>query len=140
MQDLPLFIAHHLALTYALVSILVLLSILEAVRFRRSNFRIDITSAIQMINHQNAAIIDIRPNDLFTKGHILNAISLSNQDLLGNSKKIEKFKKRPIILVCSNGLDSQKVAMLLVKQGYTIHVLSGGIRAWNEAGMPLIKD
>jgi rhodanese-related sulfurtransferase len=140
MQDLTIFISQHPGLFSAAAIIFVLAMIVELLRAKRGNSRIDIPKAIQFINHDNAVVIDIRANDLYRKGHIIDAHSIAAKDLTSNTKKIEKFKTRPIIITCNAGLESQKVAALLLKQGYNAYSLSGGTRAWTDAGMPLIKE
>ena len=52
---------------------------------------------------------------------------------------MEKFKSQPLILVCPRGLQSSALANQLKKQGYLVHVLAGGIEAWQNAELPLNK-
>jgi rhodanese-related sulfurtransferase len=139
MQDLSLFISNHLALTYAFAFALILLMVVEFLRVRRMTYRIDVKDAIQLINRKNAVIIDIRAPDLYRTGHIIDAISMTPRDILENPKKVEKFKSKPMIVVCLGGVESQKVAAFLLKEGYNAFSLSGGIRAWSEAELPLVK-
>ena len=65
---------------------------------------------------------------------------MSAKDLRDDSKKREKFRLRPIIIADPAGLESQKLASILLKQGYNAYSLSGGMRAWIEAQMPIVKD
>ena len=60
-------------------------------------------------------------------------------DLKTKIKKIEKFKSQPIVIICATGADSPAAASLLAEQGFQTCMLNGGIRAWREAEMPLIK-
>lgn len=140
MQDLAQFIANHMALTYLFAITLVLLMFVEFIRARRNQVAVDVPRMVQLINRENAVIIDIRSNDLFKKGHINDARSLASKDLTTNTKVIDKFKKRPLVVVCATGLDSQKIAAFLSRQGYNAFALSGGIRSWSEAQLPLIKQ
>lgn len=140
MQDLITFISHHRVLAYAFVSILVLLMIVEYFRLKRNNIRVDTAKAIQLINRENAVVIDIRPNESYRKGHIIDSVSLTSREIGENPKKIEKYRTKPIIIVCSGGIESQKIAALLLKRGYNAYSISGGISAWSQANMPLIKE
>ncbi len=56
------------------------------------------------------------------------------------SKKLDRLKNKPLIVVCDNGVDSQKAAASLSKQGYTVFALAGGLRAWSGAELPLVKE
>ena len=139
MQDISVFIAHHLTLTYALAIVLVALMALEFVRLKKQAVRIDPSKAVQLINKENAIVIDVRPADNFKSGHIIDAQSLPGNSLTENPKKIERFRAKPLIIVCTNGIESQKIASTLLKQGFNAYSLAGGISAWSTAEMPLIK-
>lgn len=140
MQDIITFLSQHTSLTYPLLLILVALMLLEVLRLKRNNFCTNVPKAVQLINRENAVVIDIRANESFRKGHIIDAHSLSPTEIQANPKKIDKFKSKPIILVCNSGIESQKVAALLAKQGYNVYSLTGGIRAWIAAELPLVKE
>ena len=140
MQAFNTFIANHLGLTYALAVTLVLLMIVEFLRLKRNNFRVDVKSAVNLINRDNAVVIDLRPADTFKNGHIVDALSLNATDMQTTLQKMVKFKTRPVILVDGNGLESQKIALRMIKEGYNVYVLSGGIRSWQQASLPLVKN
>ncbi len=141
MQDIGLFMQHHPALIAALAVVLVLLVILEFIKIKRGANRLTPAQTVQWMNHNNAAIIDIRNYEAFSTGHIVGAISLPLADLTNTEKlkKIEKFKNQPIVLVCAAGMETPRAATTLAQQGFNVQVLAGGIRAWRDAGMPLVK-
>jgi rhodanese-related sulfurtransferase len=134
MQEFILFTSQHIGLTMALGVILILLMLLEFIRAKRNTFCIDPLAMTQLINHQHAAVIDLRVEDHYNKGHIIDAV------LMPHPKKLEKYRTRPIIFVCATGLESQKRAAFLRKDGYNAYALTGGMRAWLAADMPTIKE
>jgi rhodanese-related sulfurtransferase len=140
MQDMSVFFAQHYLMSTAVVVILILLAILEFTRLRRYRFRLPPAALIQLINKDKAVVIDIRPQEKYRLGHIINALTLSSKELKDNTKKLDKYKSRPIIIVCENGVESQQLAAWLIKQGYHCYSLAGGLRRWSEASMPLIKE
>ena len=140
MQDLVTFISQHLLLSLAAVFIFVLIVLIEIIRVKRNVFHITPAKAIQLINRENAVVIDVRPQDAYHKGHVIDAISLSPKDVIEASKKLEKFKIRPIIIVANTGNEAQKMAASLLKRGYNAYSLIGGMRTWNEGQHPLIKE
>lgn len=140
MQDFITFTVNHLWLTITIIALLVVLLIIEFLRTRRSNIQATPLRATQLINHDNAVVIDTRPKESFRKGHIIDAYSMTPQEIKDNSKKLEKFRTRPLIIVCPQGVESQKIAALLIQQGYNAYSLAGGIRGWTEAQMPLVKE
>lgn len=139
MQEIIGFVNQHLALSGAFVVIFVLVTIIELLRGKRNTFNLSPSEAIQKINHDNAIVIDIRANEAYSKGHIINAESMTTSELMATNKKTTKLKGKTLIIVCGAGVESQKVAAKLLKQGYNAYSLAGGLRAWLAAQMPLVK-
>lgn len=140
MQELINFLSHHNTLTIALIIIFFLASIVEFIRANRHRSNLTAAQATQKINREQAAIIDVRPIEAFQNGHIVDAISMPAKDFLATNKKLEKYRHKPLIIVCASGVDSLKIAAKLKKAGYNAYVLSGGIRTWSDASMPLVKN
>lgn len=140
MQELTLFITNHPALSFAALVLLVLLLIVEVIRMRRSNINITPSQATHLINHQNAVILDLRSEDAYRKSHIIDAYAMNAKTVLQGDKKLDKFKSRPLIIVCPAGVESQKIATALIKRGYQAYSLKGGMRGWMSAQMPVVKD
>lgn len=140
MQDLEIFISTHWQLAYSFAAILTLLTIVEFLRARRTTTMVDTTRAVHLMNREHATVIDMRAADAFRQGHIIDAVAMSLNDLEQNAKKHEKLKNKPIILICSSDTEAQKTAASLAKQGYNSYALAGGMRAWKDAGLPLVKS
>jgi rhodanese-related sulfurtransferase len=140
MQDLEAFISNHWQLAYGFAAVLTLLVIVEFLRARRATSMVDTKRAVHLMNRENATVIDTRMNDAFRQGHIIDAVTLSLDDLQQNNKKLERLKNKPVILICNTDAEAQKTAASLAKQGYNSYALAGGIRAWKEAGLPLVKS
>jgi len=140
MQDLTTFITHHPFLNLAAATVLALVMLVELIRAKRNIFNITPPQAIRLINRDNAIVLDIRPNDAYRNGHIIDAQSVVPQEIRQSLKKLEKFKGRPIIIVSNASNESQKIAALLLKHGYNAYSITGGMRAWSEAQMPLVKE
>lgn len=140
MENVTVFIAQHMGLTYLLAVTLIALMFLEMLRAKRTQARVDPKGAVMLINKQNAVVVDIRSQENFRDGHIVDAVNAPLPELIASTKKLEKFKNKPMIVVCGNGTDSQKAAASLAKQGYTAFALNGGLRAWSSADLPLVKE
>jgi len=94
--------------------------------------------ATHLINREDALVIDVRDPGEYGAGHILGAKSIPLARL--GDADVAKRKERPLIVYCDGGERSPKALALLKKQGYTRVVnLSGGIRAWQQAGLPVEK-
>lgn len=140
MENLNVFIANHLGLVYLLAVTMTALMFIEYLRAKRSGMRVGPKEAVLLINKKNAVVIDIRTQDNYRSGHIVDAVNAPLRDWNDSSKKLDKFKAKLVIIVCNNGIESQKAAATLAKQGYTALALSGGMRAWSSAELPLVKD
>lgn len=140
MQDLGVFLQNHWILSLALGAVLVLLVIVEFIKAKQTSSRLNPQNAVTLINHQNAIVVDIRNTEAFANGHIVGSISLPLRELEENSKKLEKFRQQPLIIVCATGQESARAALLLQKKGFQVQLLNGGLRAWQLASLPIIKD
>ncbi|GLS82036.1 rhodanese-like domain-containing protein [Paraferrimonas haliotis] len=97
--------------------------------------------AVQMINKENAVVVDVRGREEFKKGHIVDAQHLPLAEIknkrLGN---LEKQKQSPIIVVCNAGMTSSQAAQLLVQQGFeAVYNLHGGMSDWTANNMPVAR-
>jgi len=94
-----------------------------------------------LMNREQGVALDIRSDKDFNAGHILDAISLSNEKITKNGfVSLEKHKQNPIIVVCSAGLSAVKIANDMHKAGFArVSVLKGGMGAWTGAGLPVTK-
>jgi len=96
--------------------------------------------ATHLINREDALVIDVREANEFASGHVLGAknVPLARMETAGAD--FMKKKDRPVIVYCDGGDRSGKALGLLKKQGF-MHAanLSGGIKAWQDAGLPVEK-
>jgi rhodanese-related sulfurtransferase len=96
--------------------------------------------ATQLINRRNAVVVDLRPAGEYANGHLPSARHLELEELKAKIGQIAKNKAHPVLLVCQNGLQSNKASRIVREAGYTeVHVLQGGVNAWQQAGMPVVK-
>ena len=128
-----------LAISIALFSGTMLLWSLFGNRLRGIK-EVDSTAALQLINHKNALVLDVRENDEYKSGHVLNAIHIPLGKLKGRIGELLKYQDRPIVVVCRSGNRSATACAILGKQGFAqAHNLAGGVVAWQKANLPLEK-
>ena len=97
-------------------------------------------AALQLINHKNALVLDVREEKEFNNGHILNAKLIPLGKLTEQMSELERYRERPLVVVCRSGQRSASACAVLGKQGYKqAYNLEGGILAWQKAGLPLEK-
>ncbi len=96
--------------------------------------------ATQMINRQDALLLDVREQAEYAQAHILNARGLPLSQLEARIGDIEKFKDKPLIVYCATDNRSSSAAATLKKRGFSnVVILSGGFAAWQQAGLPVQK-
>lgn len=97
--------------------------------------------ATLLINRSDAKVLDVRGNDDFKKGHIIDSIDLPLSKIKNNElATLEKEQDSPIIVVCNTGMTSSQACQMLHKAGFSnVHNLQGGITEWRTANLPLTK-
>ena len=96
--------------------------------------------ATLLINHENAVVLDVREDNEYAQGHILNAVHIPLSTLSNKMERLEKYRNRPIIASCMSGNRSGRACGMLKKNGFEkVHNLKGGIIAWQNANLPLAK-
>jgi rhodanese-related sulfurtransferase len=96
--------------------------------------------ATQLINRHDAIVIDVREPAEFAAGHLLGAKNLPLARLAAPGSDVAKRKDRPVIVYCDGSDRAGKAASALKKQGFArVLNLSGGIKAWQDAGLPVEK-
>ncbi|MDA8390690.1 MAG: rhodanese-like domain-containing protein [Gammaproteobacteria bacterium] len=96
------------------------------------------TEAVQILNHQNGVIIDVREPSEFKSGHIMRAINIPLSQVGTRSQELKKYKDRPVILCCVSGARSARAAGILRQQGFSDpRNLGGGLNAWRSQNLPL---
>lgn len=139
MQDIIPFVLHHWLLCGLLLVLLILLMVEEA-RSKGLLGQINPQELVQLINRESAVVIDIRNRDAYQGGHIVGALNFPQAELEKDFNKLSKYKDRPMVVVCAMGQKAGEVAVKLKKQNYErVHVLSGGMNAWKNAQLPVVK-
>ena len=99
---------------------------------------VNTAEATHLINREDALVVDVRDPGEYGAGHILGAKNVPLSRL--NDADVAKRKDRPVIVYCEGGDRSGKAIAALKKQGFTRVVnLTGGLRAWQQAGLPVEK-
>ena len=143
-MDLSLFQSHFLLrienlifLITAIVSGLMLLWTLVA---QRGVKEIDTRVAVQLINYENAVIVDVRDDSEYANGHLPNSKHIPAEKMEERWSELEKYKDKPIVMIYRGGVRSSSASTLLKKNGFLqIFNLMGGIDAWKRANLPIVK-
>ncbi|MBS1269634.1 MAG: putative protein YibN [Gammaproteobacteria bacterium] len=97
-------------------------------------------SVLQMpqLTRDKYVIVDVSDVGDYKKNHIPEAINYPAKSLSNDLKPLEKHKKKNVILVCRMGNKSPSVGKQLIRNGFeSVHVLSGGMAAWQKENLPV---
>lgn len=96
--------------------------------------------AIRMINRENAVVVDVREENEFLGGHIVNSIHIPLSCFKSRVNELEKHKDKPIIVSCRSGQRSATACATLKKLGFEkVYNLNGGMMAWQQDNLPIVK-
>jgi rhodanese-related sulfurtransferase len=94
--------------------------------------------ATLLMNREDALVLDVRETGEWGSGHIHGARHITLGQLGNRMSEIEKFKDKPIIVICASGNRSSSACGQLKKAGFDkVYSLDGGISAWVGANLPL---
>lgn len=96
--------------------------------------------AVQLINREKAVVIDVCEAEEFAAGHVGGAKNVPLGQLEERLPSLVKNKSLPVVLVCASGARANRAVAVAKKLGYEkAEALSGGLKAWRDASMPVEK-
>ena len=96
--------------------------------------------AVQLINRERGVLIDVSNADEFAAAHAKGAKNIPLAELEAKLAGVVKKKETPIIFMCPMGKRSATATATAKKMGYAAaQNLTGGLRAWRDANMPIEK-
>lgn len=136
---LPFFQANPM-LSLALLGLTLAIVYTEVRRLFRGYKAVNPAQLTELVNREDALVLDLRSQADFEKGHVIGAKHLLPSQVEPEGKLLAKAKESPVVLVCATGIVSPAVAEKLVKAGFKrVSVLDGGLTSWQSAGLPLAK-
>lgn len=138
MSKLNEFISNHWELWVALIVVAIAILFNEWISKRKQAVKLSPQTLVGLMNHDEVSIYDIRAADAFKQGHILNAVRAQKEDF--EKTALQKLKDTSFVVVCDSGIQSSNFAAELKAKGFSeVKVLNGGMRAWNETDLPIVK-
>jgi len=98
---------------------------------------ISANEAVRLINREKAVVIDVCEPAEYAAGHVAGSRSVPLSKLEGASN-LPSNKALPLVVVCATGARATRAVGQLRKAGYAnAQALSGGLKAWREANLPV---
>jgi len=102
--------------------------------------KIEPNELTRLVNKENAILIDLRKKEDYENGHIMTALNYPHQEFDNQMHELDKFKERPIILVCDMGRNSANIGEKLKKAEFEkIFRLNGGMMTWTQENLPVVQ-
>ena len=99
---------------------------------------VDVQTTAALRSQPNVVILDVREQSEWDGGHIPGALFIPMNDVPNRLKEIPTDKT--VIVQCRSGNRSGSVTEYLRNLGMNnVHNMSGGLKAWEAAGLPVEK-
>ena len=90
----------------------------------------------KIIFESGAHMIDVRGEAEWAAGHVEG----SDRVPAGKVTSHTVGRADSVLVVCRNGSKSKRAARKLVKEGYRVYHLAGGLVSWKDLGLPLVTS
>lgn len=136
MEEIFLFIQEEILIVAALVALIIIFLRRESAA---AGAKLSCSQVVQAMNSDKALLLDVRESKDFDQGHIANAINIPHGKLVNSLGQLEKHREKQIIVADNLGQHSGMAARTLLKAGFSVARLRGGIGEWKQDGLPLVK-
>jgi rhodanese-related sulfurtransferase len=85
-----------------------------------------------------AHLIDVRQVEEWERGRIAGSVHIVLEEVTERAADVPR--DRPVVFACRGGSRSAMVADAFRGDGYDAYNMAGGLRAWEQAGLPLEGD
>lgn len=94
-----------------------------------------------MQKNPHMAIIDVRTQKEFEAGHLEHArlVALQNLPEAIAQGRLDALKTHRFFVYCHSGMRSVAACRIFRKEGFDPVNIRGGIEAWHDAGLPIVK-
>ena len=138
--ELAAFAGRHPILSLLLAGLTLAILWTELSRLTRGFKALRPAELTTLINREDALLVDLSPAGDFEKGHIAGARNIAPGQFDPEHKQLAKARDLPVVVTCRSGQASLAAAARLRKAGFNrVHWLDGGIAAWQQANLPLVR-
>ena len=140
LEELLAFAGRNPYLSLALAGLTIAIVYTEVARLFRGYKALRPAELTALVNRENALVVDLSSSSEFEKGHIAGSRNIAPSQFDPENKQLVAAKALPVVAVCRSGQASAAAAARLKKAGFEqVYWLDGGIAAWQQADLPLVK-
>jgi rhodanese-related sulfurtransferase len=86
---------------------------------RKAGPALSISEAVQLVNNDEGVFLDIRDAGDYARGHITDALHIPAATLAKRAGELEKFREKPVVVVCKMGQSAGPATKTLRAQGFS---------------------
>lgn len=125
----------------ALVVVLVLLVVPNVMQLMQGIRNLGPSECVMLANRESGVFVDVSEPNEYRTSHIPNALNVPLATIDQGLPQLDKHKEHPVIVVGRIGNRAVRAATALRKRGFkTVHVLAGGLAAWEKENLPLERS
>ena len=131
------FLTQQWILAAALLAVVVMLLMHET---RKSGPSLSPQKAINIVNAEQGVFLDLRDAADYKQGHIVDALHIPSAKLANRMPELEKFRNKPIVLVCKMGQQSGAAGKQLKANNFDkVYKMAGGMTEWSNLQLPTVS-
>ena len=131
------FLTQQWHLAGALLVVVVLLVMHE---MRKSGPSLSPQQAINLVNAERGVFLDLRDAADYKQGYIADALHIPATKLAERLSELEKYRERPVILVCKMGQQAAAAGKQLKANKFEkVYKMSGGMMEWGNLQLPTVS-
>ena len=119
------------------VILLVLIAGLAFTESQKVGKSLDFHEATRLMNDNKAVLVDLRDANEYSSGHIPTAINIPYSQF--QEGKYQLAKEKLVIIVDKMGQQAGSVSRKLLKEGYDVRRLRGGMMEWQSQKLPVVS-
>jgi len=131
------FLTQQWILAAALLAVIAMLLMHET---RKSGPSLSPQKAINIVNAEQGVFLDLRDAADYKQGHIVDALHIPSAKLANRMPELEKFRNKPIVLVCKMGQQSGAAGKQLKANNFDkVYKMAGGMTEWSNLQLPTVS-
>ena len=137
---MELFLEFALEQWILFAALLAVLGMLLAHETRKAGPSLSPQQAINLVNREDGIFVDLRDPSDYKQGHIVEALNIPASRLKERRTELDRYRERPVVLVCKMGQQAGASAKELRAAGFgKAHKMAGGMMEWSNLQLPVVK-
>jgi rhodanese-related sulfurtransferase len=138
MDQVFTFVSNH---PFLVGTFILLLALFIRNETQRGGQTVSAQQLVDMVNRNNALVLDVRDKKEFDSGHIVDSVNIPYSALESRLTELNEHKARPVVVACKMGQHSGAAGTLLRKNGFEeVRRLTGGVTEWRNQNLPVVKS